>query len=170
MSSLSSSASSSTGIATHFGGCLCTLVRYRILLPNESPMTLGRCSCVHCRKAVSSKQAIWITIPSAAISWATRQQEVSADQPPGYPQIGSGNAQQNEQRSIPWPYKEFRDQSGMVRGFCEWCGGGVLTRKDGESVVRIAAGSLDVPKVLEGVVVAEETCCGGSRNEESSDV
>jgi hypothetical protein len=50
-----------------------------------------------------------------------------------------------------------------VRGFCEWCSGGVLARRDGASEVRIAAGSLDEPRVLSGVVVAEEACCGEGR-------
>lgn len=85
------------------------------------------------------------------------------DQPPGYSQINSGSNQQSEQREIPWPYKEFRDQGGVVRGFCEWCSGGVLARRDGASEVRIAAGSLDEPRVLSGVVVAEEACCGEGR-------
>jgi hypothetical protein len=50
-------------------------------------------------------------------------------------------------------YKEYVDEVGVRRGFCGWCGGGVVV---GQAVV---AGSLDEPAaVLEGVEVRVRAC------------
>ncbi|KAA8893667.1 hypothetical protein FN846DRAFT_502004 [Sphaerosporella brunnea] len=116
-----------------FGGCLCTHLRYRLL------------SCPSCKKSGACLAGTYLHLPLSALTWGTR----------------TTTATNTINEST---YKEYRDlTSGVIRGFCAWCGGSLLVRRDQEGddgVVKIAAGSLDEPAVvLEGVVVGRE-CCG----------
>ncbi|KAI5784458.1 hypothetical protein FPQ18DRAFT_353143 [Pyronema domesticum] len=160
-----------TEMTVYFGGCICTLVRYRIYLPKGSFPSLTQSSCTQCRKSVASLQASFVTVPANSISWATRQ--LQPDQPPGYSATDSGSSSNNgavndcilqsglECVGIPWPYKEFADARGVIRGFCEWCSGNVLmkrTQSEGAETL-VSAGSLDEPRpLLEGGVVISQTC------------
>lgn len=49
----------------HYGGCLCTNVRYEIL---ESPCSSFICHCASCRKAAGAQSVAWVTLPNSAFS------------------------------------------------------------------------------------------------------
>lgn len=52
--------------------------------------------------------------------------------------------------TIPWPYREFPLSDDVHRGFCGYCGGGLLVRPAHitaeNGVIELAAGSLDYPE------------------------
>lgn len=56
--------------------------------------------------------------------------------------------------TIPWPYKEFPLSDDVHRGFCGYCGGGLLVRParitEENGVIELAAGSLDYPEQVLG--------------------
>lgn len=56
--------------------------------------------------------------------------------------------------TIPWPYKEFPLSDDVHRGFCGYCGGGLLVRParitEENGIIELAAGSLDYPEQVLG--------------------
>ncbi|PUU83256.1 hypothetical protein B9Z19DRAFT_965388 [Tuber borchii] len=153
------------------GGCQCSLLRYRILLP-PPPSTV---SITHCTSSnhpktftrttlqISSSQIQLVSLatppsPSpAATAQTLRVPEIpravyipgvrprragTEEQPPGYEDLEGERA-----GGVGWPYREF-EYTGGIRGFCAHCGGVVLVwgcAGGGDGKVEIEMGSLDAP-------------------------
>ncbi|PWW75731.1 hypothetical protein C7212DRAFT_19408, partial [Tuber magnatum] len=131
------------------GGCQCSLLRYRILLP-PPPNTI---SITHCTSPnhpktltrttlhISSSQIQLVSLatppppppadatqtlqvprmPRAAYIPGTRPRRAEAEErPPGY-----WDPEGQRSGGVGWPYREF-EYIGGVRGFCAHCGGVVL--------------------------------------------
>ncbi|KAI5805683.1 hypothetical protein EDC01DRAFT_777579 [Geopyxis carbonaria] len=163
-----------------YGGCLCTLLRYRVLLPAGAPLVVSSCACTPCAKSHSTLLAHHVAVPASTLEWGVRAGDAGGGVKGGEKGGGKGG-----EGAMPEVYREFEGEGGVRRGFCAHCGGGVVVwghgemgegdggegegrgeghgkgegKGNGEEWVRIAAGSLDDPRsVLEGVEVREDGC------------
>ncbi|KAG0127488.1 hypothetical protein HOY82DRAFT_75569 [Tuber indicum] len=153
------------------GGCQCSLLRYRILLPPppnaisvthctspNHPRTLTKTSlhipssqiqlislaALPPTPSASATQTLEIPrMPRVVCTPGTRPRRTETEeQPPEYEDPGGQRG-----GGVGWPYREF-EYTGGIRGFCAHCGGVVLvwcTGGDGDGKVEIEMGSLDAP-------------------------
>ncbi|RPA95456.1 hypothetical protein L873DRAFT_1697748 [Choiromyces venosus 120613-1] len=155
------------------GGCQCSLLRYRILLPPPpNPVSITHCTSPNHAKTftrttlhisplqiqlvslatpppppVAATQTLQIPRMPSAVYIPGARPRLTEEQPPGYEDSEAGRPG----GGVGWPYREF-EYAGGVRGFCAHCGGVVFvwgcsssSGSGGDRRVEVEMGSLDAP-------------------------